>query len=105
MIGIVASRLRERYRKPAVIIGLDPVTGIVNQNALSPIQVTQTALNPVATQNVSLSANLPATPAAGTGTLASPISSDPPGSTRASKSPAAKIKCGRNSPSRARVRE
>jgi single-stranded-DNA-specific exonuclease len=28
VIGIVASRLRERYRKPAVIIGLDPVTGI-----------------------------------------------------------------------------
>jgi flagellar hook protein FlgE len=54
----------------------DPITQIVNQNALSPIQVTQTALNPVATQNVTLSANLPATPAAGTGTLASPISSD-----------------------------
>jgi flagellar hook protein FlgE len=55
---------------------VDPVTNIVNQNALSPIQVTQTALNPVATQNVTLSANLPATPAAGTGTPASPISSD-----------------------------
>jgi flagellar hook protein FlgE len=54
----------------------DPVTGIINQNSLSPIQVTQTALNPVASQNVDLSANLPATPAAGTGTLASPISSD-----------------------------
>jgi flagellar hook protein FlgE len=54
----------------------DPITQIVNQNALSPIQVTQTALNPVATQNVTLSANLPATPAAGTATLASPISSD-----------------------------
>jgi flagellar hook protein FlgE len=52
------------------------VTQIVNQNALSPIQVTQTALNPVATQNVTLSANLPATPAAGTATVASPISSD-----------------------------
>ena len=28
VIGIVASRLRERYRKPAVVIGLDPVTDI-----------------------------------------------------------------------------
>jgi single-stranded-DNA-specific exonuclease len=28
VIGIVASRLRERYRKPAVVIGIDPVTGI-----------------------------------------------------------------------------
>jgi flagellar hook protein FlgE len=54
----------------------DPITQFVNQNALSPIQVTQTALNPVATQNVTLSANLPATPVAGTATLASPISSD-----------------------------
>ena len=54
----------------------DPITGTVNQNALAPIQVTQTALNPVATQNVTLSANLPATPAPGTGTLASPIASD-----------------------------
>jgi flagellar hook protein FlgE len=54
----------------------DPVTGIVNQNALAPIQVTQTALNPESTANVSLSANLPATPAAGTGTVASPISSN-----------------------------
>jgi flagellar hook protein FlgE len=54
----------------------DPVTGIVNQNALVPIQVAQTALNPVATSNVDLAANLPATPAAGTGTAASPISSD-----------------------------
>ena len=49
---------------------------IVNQNALIPIQVSQTALNPVATTNVDLSANLPATPVAGTATLASPISSD-----------------------------
>jgi flagellar hook protein FlgE len=54
----------------------DPVTGVVNQNTLAPIQVTQTALNPVPTQNVTLSANLPATPAAGTGTAASPISSN-----------------------------
>jgi single-stranded-DNA-specific exonuclease len=28
VIGIVAGRLRERYRKPCIVIGLDPVTGI-----------------------------------------------------------------------------
>ncbi len=28
VIGIVAGRLRERYRKPVMVIGLDPVTGI-----------------------------------------------------------------------------
>lgn len=28
IIGIVAGRLRERFRKPAVVIGLDPVTGL-----------------------------------------------------------------------------
>jgi single-stranded-DNA-specific exonuclease len=28
VIGIVAGRLRERYRKPVVVIGLDPVTGL-----------------------------------------------------------------------------
>ena len=28
VIGIVAGRLRERYRKPVVVIGLDPATGI-----------------------------------------------------------------------------
>ncbi len=54
----------------------DPVTHVVDQNALAPIQITQTALNPVPTANVDLSANLPATPAAGTATLASPIASD-----------------------------
>jgi flagellar hook protein FlgE len=54
----------------------DPATGVVNENALSPIQVTQSALNPVPTSDVTLSANLPATPAAGTATTASPISSD-----------------------------
>jgi flagellar hook protein FlgE len=51
-------------------------TGAIDQNALVPIQIAQTALNPVATQNVDLSANLPATPAAGTATAASPISSN-----------------------------
>jgi flagellar hook protein FlgE len=54
----------------------DPATGVINQNTLSPVQVTQTALNPVPSANVNLSANLPATPAAGTGTLASPITSN-----------------------------
>ncbi|MDR3513515.1 MAG: single-stranded-DNA-specific exonuclease RecJ [Caulobacteraceae bacterium] len=28
VIGIVAGRLRERYRKPALVIGVDPVTGV-----------------------------------------------------------------------------
>ena len=55
---------------------VDPSTGIVNQNKLAPIQVTQTVFNPVATSQVTLSANLPATPATGTATAASPISSD-----------------------------
>jgi flagellar hook protein FlgE len=54
----------------------DPVTGIINQNAQTPIQVTQTSLNPVATTTVNLSANLPATPASNTATQASPIASD-----------------------------
>ena len=54
----------------------DPVTGVINQNALSPIQVSQTALNPVPTSNVDLSANLPATPTAGTATAGTPISSN-----------------------------
>lgn len=42
---------------------VDITTGTVNQNTLKPIQVTQTVYNPVATSNVTLSANLPATPA------------------------------------------
>ncbi len=54
---------------------VNPTTGIANQNAVVPIQVNQSTYNPVATQNVTLSANLPATPAAGTGTNASPLSS------------------------------
>jgi single-stranded-DNA-specific exonuclease len=28
VVGIVAGRLRERYRRPVVVIGIDPVTGI-----------------------------------------------------------------------------
>ncbi len=54
-----------------------PVTkGVVNQNTLTPIQVSQTVFNPIATGTVTLSANLPATPTAGTATAATPISSD-----------------------------
>jgi flagellar hook protein FlgE len=45
---------------------IDPTTGVVNQNAISPIQVTQTTDSPVATTQVNLSANLPATPASAT---------------------------------------
>ncbi len=55
---------------------VNPNTGVVNQNALAPIQVTQTVYNPVATANVTLSANLPATPAAGSAVAGAPISSD-----------------------------
>ena len=54
---------------------VNSATGVVNQNALAPIQVTQTAFNPVATTNVSLSANLPATPTANTATASNPLSS------------------------------
>jgi flagellar hook protein FlgE len=50
--------------------------GIVNQNTLSPIQVTQTVFNPQQTANVVVSANLPATPANNTATALNPISSD-----------------------------
>ena len=46
---------------------VNPSTGVADQNALVPIQVSQSTYNPVATSNVTLSANLPATPAAGTG--------------------------------------
>jgi len=45
---------------------VNPTTGVVNRNAVSPIQVNQTVYNPVATSTVTLSANLPATPAANT---------------------------------------
>jgi flagellar hook protein FlgE len=55
---------------------INAATGVVNQNTLVPIQVTQTVYNPVQTANVVISANLPATPANGTGTAAAPISSD-----------------------------
>ncbi len=54
---------------------VDPATGVANQNALTPIQVNQTSDNPVATTSLDLSANLPATPGAGTATATSPLSS------------------------------
>lgn len=54
---------------------VDSASGAVNQNALVPIQVSQSTYNPVATSNVTLSANLPATPTSGTATSSSPLSS------------------------------
>jgi flagellar hook protein FlgE len=54
---------------------VNPSTGVADQNALVPIQVSQSTYNPVATTNVTLAANLPATPTAGTATAASPLSS------------------------------
>ena len=45
---------------------VNPTTGAVNQNALAPIQVSQAAYDPVATSQVDLAANLPATPTPGT---------------------------------------
>ena len=55
---------------------VNAATGAANQNALAPIQVSQSVFNPVATSTVTLAANLPATPTAGTATAASPLSSD-----------------------------
>ncbi len=49
---------------------VDQNTGAVNRNSMTPIQVSQTSFNPVASTQMTLSANLPATPAANT-----PISS------------------------------
>jgi flagellar hook protein FlgE len=56
--------------------GWPVANGVVNQNTLTPIQVSQTVFNPVATANVNISANLPATPTAGTATALAPISSN-----------------------------
>jgi flagellar hook protein FlgE len=55
---------------------VNSATGVADQTSLAPIQVSQTAYNPVQTANVDLSANLPATPTSGTGTSANPITSD-----------------------------
>ena len=41
----------------------DPVTGAINQNVAAPIKVDQQAFSPVPTGNVTLTANLPASPA------------------------------------------
>ena len=54
---------------------VNSATNAVNQNALIPIQVNQSTYNPVATSNVTLAANLPATPSAGTATSTAPLSS------------------------------
>jgi flagellar hook protein FlgE len=54
---------------------VNPATNVVDQNALAPIQVSQSTYNPVATTGVTLSANLPATPTSGTATSAAPLSS------------------------------
>jgi flagellar hook protein FlgE len=45
---------------------VNPTTGVVDRNALSPIQISQSVYNPVATSTVTLAANLPATPTANT---------------------------------------
>ncbi len=44
----------------------DPVTGVINENVAGPIKVNQQAFSPIPTANVTLTANLPASPAAGT---------------------------------------
>ena len=41
----------------------DPTTGVITENQAAPIKVDQTAFSPVATSQVTLTANLPATPA------------------------------------------
>jgi flagellar hook protein FlgE len=45
---------------------VNPSTGVVNQTSVSPIQISQNTFQPVPTSNIKLSADLPATPAAGT---------------------------------------
>jgi flagellar hook protein FlgE len=54
---------------------VDPTTGAVDQNNLAPVKVSQSPYTPVPTANVSLSANLPATPTSGTATVTSPLTS------------------------------
>ena len=44
----------------------DPTTGIINENQAVPIKIDQAAFSPVATSQVTLAANLPASPAAST---------------------------------------
>lgn len=50
---------------------VDPTTGAVDQNNLTPIQVSQNAYAPVPTSDIDLAANLPATPSS-----SAPITSD-----------------------------
>ncbi len=45
---------------------VNPQSGVVNQTSLAPIQISQNTFQPVATSNITLSADLPATPAANT---------------------------------------
>lgn len=52
---------------------VDPSTGAVDQTSLSPIQISQSTYQPVATSDVTLSADLPATPS-GTTPITSQIS-------------------------------
>jgi flagellar hook protein FlgE len=54
---------------------VNTTTGAVNQNVLAPVQISQGNYNPVATANLTLSANLPATPASGTAIATNPLSS------------------------------
>ena len=54
---------------------VDPATGAINQTQVAPITINQSAFAPVATQNVTLNANLPATPTTATATAASPLAS------------------------------
>ncbi len=53
----------------------DPTTNLLNTTQIAPLSVNQSAFAPVATKNVTLNANLPATPATGTATAASPLAS------------------------------
>ena len=53
----------------------DPATGVVNQTSMQPIKINESSCAPVATSEVTLSANLPATPTTGTGTSTDPVSS------------------------------
>lgn len=51
---------------------VNPTTGVANQTQIAPIQISQNSYNPVATTQMTLAANLPATPA-GSAPVASQI--------------------------------
>ena len=57
------------------MLGSQPHDRCSRPERAGPIQVNQSTYNPIATQNVTLAANLPASPAKGTATTASPLSS------------------------------